>query len=150
MADNDPEKLRAKLKDFAARFPLFNLLGVEVVEVNPGVAKARVLLRDDLKNANGVMHGGVIATLIDISIAQAMLMTDEFGRVRDTRGSMTSVDLRVKYLRPLSAGYATCVATIPHLGKRLCHASAIVSSDEGKPIALGDSTVMLTLGDAAR
>jgi uncharacterized protein (TIGR00369 family) len=147
MPEHDPEKLRAKLREFATRFPLFNLLGVELVEFEPGHAKTRVLLRDDLKNANGVMHGGIIATLIDISITQAMLMTDEYGRVRETRGTMSSVDLRVKYLRPLSAGYATCVASIPHLGKRLCHASAIVSSDEGKPIALGDSTVMLTLGE---
>jgi uncharacterized protein (TIGR00369 family) len=147
MPEHNPEKLREKLRDFAARFPLFNLLGVELLDFEPGRAKARVLLRDDLKNANGMMHGGIIATLIDISITQAMLMTDEFGRVRDTRGTMSSVDLRVKYLRPLSAGYATCVATIPHLGKRVCHASAIVTSDEDKPIALGDSTVMLVLGE---
>ena len=61
-------------------------------------------MRPDLQNANGVMHGGVIATLIDAAITQAMLMTDEYQAVRDTKGSMTSVDLRVKYLRPLTRG----------------------------------------------
>jgi uncharacterized protein (TIGR00369 family) len=147
MADHDLEKLHQKLSDFAARFPLFRLLGVELLEFRPGFARTRLPLRDDLKNANGMMHGGIIATLIDITITQAMLMTDEYQRVRETRGTLASVDLRVKYLRPLSEGYAICEATIPHLGKRISHASAVVKSAEDKPLAFGDSTIMITLGD---
>lgn len=150
MSDHDPDKLRKKLHDFAAHFPLFKLLGVELLDFGPGISKTRIALRDDLKNANGMMHGGIIATLIDIGITQAMLMTDEYQRVRETRGSMSSVDLRVKYLRPLASGHATCSVSIPHLGKRISHASAVVSSDDGKPIAFGDSTVMITLGEGAR
>jgi uncharacterized protein (TIGR00369 family) len=149
MPEHDPEKLHEKLSDFAARFPLFKLLGVELLEFRPGFARTRLPLRDDLKNANGMMHGGIIATLIDITITQAMLMTGEYQRVRETRGTLTSVDLRVKYLRPLSQGHAICEATIPHLGKRISHANAIVKSAEDKPLAFGDSTIMITLGDAA-
>jgi uncharacterized protein (TIGR00369 family) len=148
MAEHDPEKLHKKLSDFAERFPLFRLLGVELLEFRPGFARTRLALRDDLKNANGMMHGGIIATLIDITITQAMLMTDEYQRVRETRGSLTSVDLRVKYLRPLSSGHALCEATIPHLGKRISHANAVVKSAEDKPLALGDSTILITLGDS--
>jgi uncharacterized protein (TIGR00369 family) len=148
MTEHDPEKLHKKLSEFAERFSLFRLLGVELLEFRPGFARTRLPLRDDLKNANGMMHGGIIATLIDITITQAMLMTDEYQRVRETRGSLTSVDLRVKYLRPLSSGHALCEATIPHLGKRISHASAVVKSAEDKPLALGDSTIMVTLGDA--
>lgn len=147
MSEHDAEKLHQKLKAFAERFPLFRLLGVELLEFRPGFARARLPLRDDLKNANGMMHGGIIATLIDITITQAMLMTDEYQRVRETRGAMTSVDLRVKYLRPLSSGEAVCEATIPHLGKRISHASAVVKSAEDKTLAIGDSTILITLGD---
>lgn len=147
MAEHDPERLHQKLREFAERFPLFRLLGVELVEFRPGYARTILPLRDDLKNANGMMHGGIIATLIDITITQAMLMTDEYQRVRETRGSMTSVDLRVKYLRPLSSGHAVCEATIPHLGRRISHATAVVKSGEDKPLAFGDSTIMTTLGD---
>jgi len=148
MAEHDPEKLHQKLSDFAERFPLFRLLGVELLEFRPGFARTRLTLRDDLKNANGMMHGGIIATLIDITITQAMLMTDEYQRVRETRGSLTSIDLRVKYLRPLSSGHALCEATVPHLGKRISHASAVVKSGEDKQLAFGDSTILITLGDA--
>lgn len=147
MAEHDPERLHQKLREFAEQFPLFRLLGVELVEFRPGYARTILPLRDDLKNANGMMHGGIIATLIDITITQAMLMTDEYQRVRETRGSMTSVDLRVKYLRPLSSGHAVCEATIPHLGRRISHATAVVKSGEDKPLAFGDSTIMTTLGE---
>ena len=149
MAEHDPEKLHKKLSEFAERFPLFRLLGVELLEFRPGYARTQLPLRDDLKNANGMMHGGIIATLIDITITQAMLMTDEYQRVRETRGTLTSVDLRVKYLRPLTSGHAICEATIPHLGKRISHANAVVKSAEDKPLAFGDSTILITLGDAA-
>jgi uncharacterized protein (TIGR00369 family) len=146
MAQRDPEVLKQKLQQFAKDFAFFNLLGVELVDFSPKWSKTRIALRPDLKNANGVMHGGIIATLIDVGITQAMLMTDEYQEVRDTKGSMTSVDLRVKYLRPLTSGGATCEARITHLGKRVGHASAVVVNDEGKEIALGDSIVMITLG----
>jgi uncharacterized protein (TIGR00369 family) len=149
MSEHDPEKLHKKLSEFAERFPLFRLLGVELLEFRPGFARTRLPLRDDLKNANGVMHGGILATLIDITITQSMLMTDEYQRVRETRGTLTSVDLRVKYLRPLSSGFALCEATVPHLGKRISHASAVVKNGEDKPLAFGDSTILITLGEPA-
>ena len=141
-----PERYQ-KLIEFANHFPFFKLLGIEMVDFGPRWSKTQIELRTELCNANGVMHGGVIATLIDSGITQAMLMTDEYQRVRDTKGSMTSVDLRVKYLRPVTAGYAHCEATITHLGRRIGHASAVVTNAEGKEIALGDSIIMITLGD---
>lgn len=146
-APRDPEKLKRKLQDFAADFPFFKLVGFELLDLSPGWSKTSIALRDDLRNPNGVMHGGVLATLVDAGITQAMLMTDIYQQVRDTKGFMTTVDLRMKYLRPLTGGTATCEATIPHLGRRVCHAAATVVSDEGKVIATGDSIVMITLGD---
>jgi uncharacterized protein (TIGR00369 family) len=147
MTERDPEKLKRKLFDFANDFPFFKLIGYELLDIAPGSARARIALRPDLCNPNGVMHGGVIATLMDISITQAMLMTDEYQAVRDTRGSMTSVDLRVRYLRPISAGFATCEAHVPHLGKRVGHASAVVKNDQGKEVALGESMLLITIGE---
>jgi uncharacterized protein (TIGR00369 family) len=149
MSEHDPDKLKQKLLAFAKDFPFFNHLGIELVDFGPKWSTTRIALRPELRNANGVMHGGVIATLIDVGFTQAMLMTDEYQEVRDTKGSMSSVDLRVKYLRPVTDGYATCEARITHLGRRVGHASAVVKNDQGKEVALGDSIVMLTLGTGA-
>jgi uncharacterized protein (TIGR00369 family) len=148
MTERTPETLKRRLFEFAKEFPFFKLIGFELLDVEPKWSKTRITFRPDLRNPNGVMHGGVIATLIDASIAQAMLMTDEYQRVRDTKGSMTSVDLRVRYLRPVSGGQITCEARISHLGRRIGHANAIVTNDEGKDIAIGESIIMVDIKDA--
>lgn len=142
----DPEKLRQKLLAFARAFPFFKLVGFEVDDCGPRWAKCRLAFRSELANPNGVLHGGVIATLIDASITQAMLMTDEYQVVRDTQGTLTTVDMRVKYLRPATAGTLFCEASVPHLGKRVIHALASVKDEAGKDIAMGDATLMIVPG----
>ena len=148
MSTRDPDKLKQKLEAFARDFAFFKHMGFELEDFGPRWARGRVTLREELKNANGVMHGGVLATLIDATITQTMLMTEEYQAVRDSKGSMSNVDLRVKYLRPLVSGAARCEARIAHLGKRVAHASAVVTSDDGKEVAFGDAILLISLGSA--
>lgn len=148
MSERTPATLKRKLFEFAKDFPFFKLIGLELIDVEPKWSKTRIGFRPELRNPNGVLHGGVIATLIDTGISQAMLMTDEYQKVRDTKGSMTSVDLRVRYLRPVGDGHVTCEARITHLGKRIGHANAVVTNAEGKEVALGESIILLSLGEA--
>ncbi len=150
MSDSDDPALKAKLLDFAARFPFFRHMGFEVLEMEPGRAVVRVALRDELRNPNGHLHGGVISALIDMSITQAMLLTDTYREVRETRGIMSSVDLRVKYLRAVSEGAATVESTIVHPGRRIVHASSVVRDDQGRQVALGDSILMIVAGNPPR
>jgi len=84
--DEAKRKLKQKLLDFAAGFPFFNHMGLEVEDMSPGYARVSVELVDHLRNPSGQMHSGEIATLVDMSITQAMLMTVTYQSVRDTRG----------------------------------------------------------------
>ncbi len=143
--EGDPA-LKAKLLEFAASFPFFAHMSFEVVDMRPGWAKVQVRLRDELRNPNGQIHGGVVASLIDMSITQAMLLTDTYQKVRETRGTMSSVDLRVKYLRAMSEGVATAESSIVHSGRRIVHASSVVTDESGRRLALGDSTLSIVLG----
>ncbi len=142
--------LKEKLLRFAADFPFFQHMGLEVEDMAPGYARVSVDLVDHLRNPNGQMHGGVIATLVDMSITQAMLMTETYQRVRETRGVMTNVDLRLKYLRAVGQGRATVESKIVHEGRRVVHAQSTVTDDRGKAVALGDATLMIVLGDAEK
>jgi len=141
------EALKRKLLDFAADFPFFNHMGLEVEDMGPGFARVSVELVDHLRNPNGQMHGGVIATLVDMSISQAMLMTDTYQRVRETRGLMTNVDLRMKYLPAVGKGRATVESKIVHEGRRVVHVASTVTDHRGKTVALGDATLMIVLGE---
>jgi uncharacterized protein (TIGR00369 family) len=147
MSARDPEKLKTKLLEFAKDFPFFNLVGFEVLDCGPGFSKCQIRLRPELLNPNGVLHGGILATLIDAGITQAMLMTDEYQVIRDTKGAMSTVDLHIKYLRPISSGLAVCESRVVHMGKRIVHAQSKVVSEEGKDLALGDASMMLVRGN---
>ena len=138
--------LKRKLLAFARDFPFFRHMGFEVEDMEPGYARVSVDLTDHLRNPNGQMHGGVIATLVDMSITQAMLMTETYARVRETRGIMTNIDLRMKYLRAVGDGRATVESRIVHEGRRVVHAASTVVDDRGKTVALGDATLMIVEG----
>jgi uncharacterized protein (TIGR00369 family) len=127
---------------FAAQFPFFRLIGLDVVDLEPGWSKTRLEHRPDLAQPAGIMHGGVIASVIDSGIAHALLLTERFQELRDQGGALISVDLRVKYLRPVSEGVIVCESKVLRLGRQIIHAEAVVTNTEGKDVARGDATYM--------
>jgi uncharacterized protein (TIGR00369 family) len=131
---------------FSKTFPFFQLMGIEILDVAPGWSKTRVTWRPDLTQPAGVLHGGVIASLVDTGIAHALLLTDAFQQAAAGGGALVSVDLRIKYLRPVSAGSIVCETSVPRVGRRIIHASSVVRNDAGKEVATGDSIYMVVSG----
>jgi len=117
----------------------FKLIGLRIVDLKPGWSRLEIDYRKDLCQPLGIMHGGVIATLIDSGIAYALVLTD----VAKRGAGWVSVDLRVKYLRPASTGTLICESTIPRLGRKIIHGESIVRGADGKEIARGDSIYMV-------
>ena len=93
------------------------------------------------------MHGGAIASLVDTAIAHSILLTPEYMEAHKQGGRIVSLDLRIKYLRPVSAGKIFCDARVTRLGRQIIHAVADVTDGEGKEVATGDSIYMLVAGD---
>jgi uncharacterized protein (TIGR00369 family) len=142
VTSQDDRYTREGILAFAAQFPFFQLIGLEVLDLTPGWSKTRLEHREDLAQPAGIMHGGVIASLIDSGIAHALLLTDRFQDLRDDGGALISVDLRVKYLRPVSEGAVECESTILRLGRQIIHAESVVTNADGKEVARGDATYM--------
>jgi uncharacterized protein (TIGR00369 family) len=133
--------------EFSRHFPFFKLLGIEVLDLRPGWSKLRLSWRPDLNQPAGILHGGVIASVIDTGIAHALFMTDMFQELTSRGGNIVSVDLRVKYFRPVSSGAILCESTIPRLGRRIIHAQSVVTDEAGKEVAIGDSIYMAVAGE---
>jgi acyl-CoA thioesterase len=70
-------------------------------------------LRDDLLNSNGVLHGGVTASIADEAAWHALL--HELKGHRD----MTTSELKVNYLRPLAGKKVIARAYVLRAGKTL-------------------------------
>lgn len=131
---------------FAQQFPFFRLIGLEVVDVGPGWSKTRLAYRPDLTQPAGIMHGGVITSLLDTGIAHALMLTDRFMEARRDGAALVSVDVRVKFLRPVSRGRVHCEARVVRLGRQIVHAEAVVTDDDAKEVARGDAIYMVVPG----
>ncbi len=134
---------REGLIEFFRDFPFFKLMGIELVDVEPGRAKLSASWRADLAQPAGIMHGGVIATLIDTTIAQSMLLTPRCIEAHARGARIVSVDLRIKYLRPVTEGAIICEAITPRVGRTITHSTAVVTDSSGKEVATGDSIYMI-------
>jgi acyl-CoA thioesterase len=63
-------------------------LGIEIVDIGPGRATARMTVRADMLNGFGICHGGLVATLADSAFAFACNAYNEL-----TVASGFSIDL---------------------------------------------------------
>ncbi len=102
--------------------PYARLLGIELENVVPGEATLTLVIRPDLTQNHGVVHGGAIASLIDTATAFAILTLLE----PDER--VTTVDLTISYLRPAVEGKLTATARVLRQGRRLFSVSAEVAA----------------------
>jgi len=141
---------KARLLEFTQTFPFFNLIGLRVVDLRPSWSRTEIAYREDLCQPAGILHGGMIATLVDTGIAHALLLTELYRTLHAEGHRLVSVDLRVKYLRPVSEGVLSCESTIPRLGRNIIHGESIVRNEQGKEVARGDSIYMTVHGERLR
>lgn len=110
------------------------MIGMQLVDIKPDEAIIKIEMRDELRQPQGLLHGGVTATLIDTAMAFAVITCLS----EDEKAS--TVDLTVHYLRPHTEGAFACTAKIVRAGKRLLTVSAEVTNEAGKLIATAIST----------
>jgi uncharacterized protein (TIGR00369 family) len=135
MNETEESPLKRAQRVFADGAPYIKLLGMELVELkSSGEAVLRLKMRDELRQPQGVLHGGATASLIDTATAFAVI------GVLAENEKATTVDLTVHYLRPVVGGTIVCTAKVVRAGRRLLTVSAEAVNDEGKLIATALST----------
>jgi uncharacterized protein (TIGR00369 family) len=92
--------------------PYAKFLGLEMCEVEGGQMAICLEVRDELKQNHGVIHGGAIASLIDTASAFAILA------LLQENEKVTTTDLTIHYLRPVTSGRMVALAKIVRAGRR--------------------------------
>ena len=113
-----------RIREAFASVPYAKLIGLELGEMRPGEANLYLDVRDELKQNQGVVHGGAVASLIDTAAAFAVVTRLESGE------RVTTTDLTVHYLRPITSGRLTATARIVRGGRRLLVLSVEVRNDQ--------------------
>jgi uncharacterized protein (TIGR00369 family) len=89
----------------------------------------------------GIVHGGVLATLIDTATFWAAFM-----RLAEDAG-LVNIDLKLNYLKPVRSGRLTAAGRCIRAGRRITYAEAGVVDGDGRLLAHGTSTLMTLPGE---
>ena len=83
-------------------------------------------------NPVGKLHGGVLATALDVSMGQLI------HHVTGQGGS--TVELKIQYLRPADKGRITCEARFLKQGRSLGFMESRATDEEGRLVAIATAT----------
>lgn len=119
--------------------PMMRTLGIEPVEVEEGRAVFAVEPQEYHDNPLGVVHGGLVAALVDTAMGCAVhsLLPAGVG--------YTTLELKVNYVRSLRAGMGRVrgEGRAVHVGSRVATAEARVVDDAGRLYAHATTTCLL-------
>jgi 1,4-dihydroxy-2-naphthoyl-CoA hydrolase len=126
MAD-DPRGLRSHFDE---------LLGTEWLDDDPDHARVRVELRDELRQPVGLLHGGVMSSLVESVCSRATALAV------GSEGMMAmGQSVSVSFIRPVTEGGAEVKAKVRHRGRTTWVWDAEVIDDEGRICALAQMTI---------
>ena len=111
------------------RFPLGTYLSVTVDDERPGEAEASIDVGERHLNPNGVVHDGVVFTLVDTAMGRATIF------VLDEGSYCASIEVSVRFLRAVTEGRMTARVTVLQAGRRIVQQEGRVTVDgEDRPI----------------
>jgi 1,4-dihydroxy-2-naphthoyl-CoA hydrolase len=110
--------------------------GLEIAELSDERARARVTVRDELKQQCGLVHGGVYAAIAE-SLAS-------FGTAREVMNDgkiATGLSSQTSVLRPITEGTIHAVAVPKHRGRTTWVWEVEMTDDDGRLCVLTRMTI---------
>ena len=118
--------------------PFDILLGTEWVSSDPDKAVVRLAMKDEHRQPMGIMHGGVMASMVE-SLCSMATATAVVPDNRVAMGQSISVNL----LRPVSSGGIEVEAEAVHRGRMTWVWRATVRDFEGRTCAMAQMTMAI-------
>ena len=119
--------------------PISGLFQFDLAEVDEGRVSFTCLPDESSYNPIGVVHGGLVCTLLDSVCGCAVHSTLPLGK------GYTSIEIKVSYLKAVRAGSGplTAVGTVVKGGSRVAFTEAVVTDASGAPVATATSTCLV-------
>ncbi|MFC3501875.1 PaaI family thioesterase [Micromonospora krabiensis] len=133
------ETLRSMLAGELPPPPVMHLLGMSRMTADEGRVTVELVPQEFHYNPLGSVHGGVISTLLDTAAGCAVHSTLPAGV------GYTSLDLNVKFLRPVTvdSGTLRCEGTVLQSGRRTALAEARLLDARDRLVAHATSSCLL-------
>jgi uncharacterized protein (TIGR00369 family) len=131
----DQEEIGRQILGLLNSSPFYRYLGMEVIEAGEGRSRLRLPVKDDMKNLYGILHGGVIAALLDSSCSIAV------GSLMGRDEASVTLDQRINYISNVSEGILFGEGKAVHKGRYTGVGQAEVRDEEGNLVATGTVTI---------
>jgi uncharacterized protein (TIGR00369 family) len=135
--DDDPT-IVADLRHRVAASPFHAGFGISVDGAAVGEVKLGWEARPDHRNLQGLVHGGILATLVDIAMGLAVRTA-----VGPTRRHVT-IDLHVQYLRPARPGRLEALGSVVRVGTHVGFAEGSLMDAAGRLLVRASGTYSVT------
>jgi uncharacterized protein (TIGR00369 family) len=112
------------------------LYGLELLTLSDAEVTAQVVVRDELKQPAGLVHGGVFA-----SIAESVASFATWVAVRDEGRTAQGLSNQTSFLRPIVDGTIHAVGRRRHRGRTTWVWEVEISDDAGRLCALVRMTI---------
>ena len=119
-------------------------LGMQLVSISVDQAAVKLKIEQCHLQPFGIVHGGVLATLIDTATFWSVFL-----RLPEDAG-LVNIDLKLNYLKSSSSGEMTAKGRCIRAGRSINYAEASIKDKEGNLLAHGTSTLMVLPGKGVR
>jgi acyl-CoA thioesterase len=117
--------------------PYWKHMNMKTVNDLDGNIRVVMDITEDLKQFYGNIHGGVISSMMDSTIAVAI------NQQLDPGEGASTVEIKVNYLRPVSKGQLWGEGKVIQKGKKIMVGQGEIKDDEGRMVAFGTATFMI-------
>ncbi len=121
------------------RPPVAELIGYRISEVDIGCAVFTLEPKEYHYNPFSIVHGGIASTLLDTTMAGAVLSTVSIGF------SCSTAEFKINFIRPITGSVKglRCEANTIHVGKNLATAEGKIVDLDGRLFSHAVGTFMI-------
>ena len=120
--------------------PLHKLLDLTFVRIDADLVIVEMPVKGDALNAGGNLHGGAIATLVDVAAGTAAAHNSSFVPGENT---IVTADMHVRYLGRAKGSKVRAEAQVMRAGRQLVVVECRVLDPEDRLIAFADFSSMV-------
>jgi uncharacterized protein (TIGR00369 family) len=137
------DQVRAQMRSKQPLMPITALLGMSLRSAEEGLAVIEYEAAERHANTMGTLHGGVLCTMADTAMGVA------FYTALEENESLTTLELKINYLKPVWRGKLTASARVVKRGKTVGLMECDITDEEGQLVARASSTFMAITGEQA-
>ncbi len=133
------DQVRGMMDQRLPRAPIAALLGLHIVQAEPGVVVMEAIPTADFLNPYGTVHAGWASTLLDSAMSLAVQTLMPPGQAQ------TTLELKVNLVRAVmpDTGIVRAQGRVIHAGRQVATAEAKLHDPKGRLLAHGTCTCMV-------